>query len=231
MKEDYFSIFDKIDPVWAQEQAKEIIETMPRFQRGVTTAKFYNNYETWKFVRGSTHPLIEKFFNLVDEHKDTFRKLYNRECNVHVCRLTYVQNASEEISVWHKDGKYLNGNMHLTINGNCNLLIRDEEKCVTHLQVPNGTYFFFNATEYQHTVKPTSGERIEATGFIDEYQASIDAYYAAAADHPYKLCDKNHPAWIAWEFKVYDYMKKSFADGKASAEYPADWPQENIDNE
>ena len=50
MKEDYFNIFDRIDPEWLQEQAKEIFHTMPLFQRGVTTAKFYHNYETWKFM-------------------------------------------------------------------------------------------------------------------------------------------------------------------------------------
>jgi hypothetical protein len=226
MKDDYFTIFDRVDPDWAQEQAKEIFETMPRFQRGVTTAKFYNNYETWKFVKGSKVPLIKKFFELSDEHNEKFKHLYGRELNIHVCRLTYVRNASDEISVWHKDGKYLNGNTHLTIKGNCNLLIKDDE-CVTHLQVPNGTYFYFSATKYHHTVKPTSGERIEACGFIDEYQSSIDAYYAAAENSPYKLCDNTHPAWIEHQFKVYDYMKDSYAEGRASAEHPADWPQEN----
>tara|TARA_B100000287_G_C20597622_1_gene766751 strand:- start:397 stop:1089 length:693 start_codon:yes stop_codon:yes gene_type:complete len=228
MKQDYFSIFDKIDPQWAQEHALEIFETMPRFQRGVTTAKFYHNYETWKFVRGSKHPLIKKFFDLIDENEKYFENIYKRKCNVHICRLTYVRDASKDISVWHKDGKYLNGNMHLTIKGNCNLLIKDEN-CTTHLQVPDGTFFFFNATEYLHTVKPTFDERIEACGFIDESKESIDAYYASAENHPYKLCDSNHPSWIDWKTNVYGYMKKSFADGKASAEYPADWAQEEYD--
>ena len=225
-KEDYFTIFDKIDPNWAQEQAKDIFDTMPRFQRGVGTAKFYDNYEMWYFVRGSKHPLIKKFFELGDEHNERFKHLYGREINVHVCRLTYVRDASKEIGVWHQDGHYLNGNTHLTIEGNSNLLIKDEEY-ITHLQVPNGTYFFFNATEYQHLVKATSGERIEACGFIDEQQSSVDALYAAAEDHPYKLCDRDHPAWVQQRNEVYKYMKASFEEGRASAEKPASWSQEN----
>lgn len=226
MKEDYFTIFDRIDPDWAQEQAKDIFDTMPRFQRGVGTAKFYDNYEMWYFVRGSKHPLIKKFFELGDDHNERFKHLYGREINVHVCRLTYVRDSSKEIGVWHQDGHYLNGNTHLTIKGNSNLLIKDDDS-ITHLQVPDGTYFFFNATTYQHQVKPTSGERIEACGFIDEQQSSVDALYAAAESHPYKLCDRNHPAWVKQREEVYKYMKASFEEGKASAEHPASWSQEN----
>ena len=46
------------------------------------------------------------------------------------------------------------------------------------------------------------------------------------ARHKVKEVD---PVVEEWKSKVYNYMKKSFADGKASAEYPADWAQEKYE--
>jgi len=230
-KEDYFTIFDRIDPNWAQKQAKEIFETMPCTQRGSNSGIFHSNYENWKFVRGSAVPLIKKFFDLIDENNDKFKHLYGRELNIHVCRLTYVRDASKEINVWHRDGHYLNGNTHLTIKGNCNLLIADDEECVTHLQVPNGTYFFFNATNYQHIIKPTVGERIEAVGFIDEFQKHIDMYYASAEKSPYKLCDNTHPAWREHQETIYNHYAKiadqPHVEGRPAPPDPVYWPLED----
>ena len=207
MKEDYFTIFDKIDPNVLEEQAKDIFETMPCFKKGVVSGYFNTNYEQWYFVRGSKHPLIKTFFELGDKHNERFKHLYGRELNVDVCRLTYVKDSSKEIGKWHQDGSWMHGNTHLTIKGNSNLLIKDDEN-VTHLQVPNGTYFFFNATTYQHAIKPTSGERIEAIGFVDEVPESVTALITSAEEHPYKLCDVTHPAWLGHINKLEEKFRR-----------------------
>ena len=60
----YFTIFDRIDPDWAQEQAKEIFETMPCTQRGSNSGIFHSNYENWKFVN-----FLKKFENFQNLEK------------------------------------------------------------------------------------------------------------------------------------------------------------------
>ena len=155
------TIFDSIDPDWCLSECRKIISDLPMTESSNISGKFFHTYKTWHFHKTSQLPIIKAFVEFTEKHREEFEKIYNKPLEIDWIVLAYTSDDSEEMSVWHKDRYYLDGQFHITVQGNANIDI-DTGKEKFNLKVPNGTVWYLNATHYYHKICPGNGnERFE----------------------------------------------------------------------
>ena len=187
----------KIDPEWALKECRWIIENLPPSDKSNASGKFYKNYVQWSFHKSSSHPLIKKFAQVLEENRKTFYQVYNRNLDFEFIYLAYVNDISEECSIWHRDYYLINGQAHLSILGNGNLLIYDYNNKLHNILVENGTCWFVNGSNFNHKINTGIGERFEICCPISPRKEIVEPrMLGIKKDDPLKLVDGTLPAYI-----------------------------------
>jgi len=214
---------EKLDAGFALEQARWIKNNIPLFEEANGSGKFYSNYKTYSFWHDSQIPIIRQFVDAIFSKRDSFKKTFERDITLSSIYMSYVERGDEEICVWHKDGYWWNGQFHLCILGNSNILIKDESLQM-HVQAEAGTVWYLNSTEYYHKILSSwPGERFELLAPCNYREDCTARRIQGVTAGPERWMDRNHPAIIEDTRIAVEYMKQSFSAGKASSNRVADW--------
>ena len=219
------TIFDKFDPKWCLEQCKYIINNFPMTESSNISGKFFHTYKTWHFHKTSQLPIIKEFTQVVDKHAVEFEKIYQKPLEVDWIVLAYTSDDSEEMSVWHKDRYYLDGQFHVTVQGNANIDV-DTGENIFHLQVPNGTVWYLNATHYYHKICPGSGnERFELCAPVNMRPELREWKLKANPNDKWQHVKGDNPEYIKFKEFLVNGQEQAVKKGTASnisVAYPVD---------
>ena len=212
-----YSKFDKLNATdWCIQQAKTIISKYPYSAEGNSSGKFFKNYKCWYFHKSSSLPLIQTFSNLCKKHTINFQKQFGKPLGVEFIVLTYIEDASIESCLWHKDGYFFDGQMHLTLLGNASIEVIVGSK-VKHLQFSNGSFWYLNGTQYQHRISCFPGKRIEICAPVNPLKESTQLLLRAIqSESPEKLIKASNPDWIAIQKKHAQYVLQAIDRKTAS---------------
>ncbi len=223
--EPFFMVFDHIDPDWCLSEALKIRSKFPPTMEGSATGKFYGAYKTIHFLVDSELPLIKNFVKLVKANEERFKATFNRELRIDLIHLAITDDASEEMSIPHIDGYWMEGQAHLTILGNADVDIwagsRDEKnRC--RLTFPNGTVWYINSSVYYHTINTSRDERQNPGGLRIELTAPInirdmEEIHEVAIDSPDRYIDPSNLKWQSMKRKQIQIQKEAYKAGRASA--------------
>ena len=212
MVEPTHNIFGKLDAQWCLEQCKYIVNELPRTEKSNASGKFFNTYEQWKFHKSSNLPIMKKFREELEKHLPEWEKIYKRKPRIDFFILAYTKDSTKDISIWHTDKYFYDGQFHLTVQGNANI---ETEKETIFLD--NGTLWYLNGTTYKHKINTNkeSIERYELCCPIYQHQKHIDSLMSCVKDDT-KLVYPNN------EFKKMTNTEKkgveqSIKEGKASS--------------
>lgn len=214
-----FAAFD-VDPLekWAQ----EIIRTLPASESANSSGKFFKTYRCWHFYKDSSHPLIRFFYNASQKFQNEFEDRYQRRLNLDFIILSFVEDSSKEICIWHKDGYFFNGQLHLTVLGNANIEI-EVDSSVELLKMPNGSFWYLNGSSYRHRIRPSQGPRIEICAPVDQKPEDVRIKKQALSHGGLQLVDGNDPRWVQLRKGQAQYVLDSVRKRKASNLQVADF--------
>ena len=216
-------LFDQIDGEWCLRQCREIISTLPMFERSNTSGKFYRNYECWHFYRDSQLPIIREFLRLCEAHSATFESVFHRPLQVDYIILGYTRDASQEMCIEHKDGFYFDGQMHLTVLGNAQIRIHVTDEKTEHIAVPNGRFWYLNSTRYLHKIVPSSGERFELCAAIGYRRDLVERLKSAVVEAPSRHLVLKDPELIAYRKRLIGDQIRATKEGRASNQRVAEF--------
>lgn len=209
----------------ALNQAEWIRDHLPFTQRANGSAKFYRNYISWGFWRDSQLPLIQDFVAVLEKGRDQFESIYQRPMQIGYIYLSYVEDASQEMCLWHRDGYWWSGQFHLTILGNAEILVR-EKGVETRIRKDNGTVWYLNGTQYEHKIAADHiGPRFELLAPCGFREPSAQAHRNAATETPERWIDGRHPEFVREIESARIYMENSIRSGRASNLQRADWAE------
>lgn len=214
-KEKHFLEFDMLDPQWCLDQAESIISKYPYSERSNVSGKFFKNYQGWIFHKTSSLSLIQTFGKFCQKYADSFKEQFSKKLEVEFIRLNLVEDASEEICIWHKDGYFFDGQMHLTVLGNACVEVQNNNK-IEFLHFPNGTFWYLNGSRYYHRIVPTKGRRIEICAPISPRRESVKIMKKALVKSPEKRVDGNNSELLVLQRKYVHYILKAIENKKAS---------------
>lgn len=225
-----YLLLDQIDSEWCLTQCRDIITSLPMFERSNTSGKFYRNYECWHFYRDSQHPLIQEFMRLCAQHKDQFESVYQRPLQIDYVILGYTQDSSQEMCIDHKDGFYFDGQMHLTVLGNAHVRVLDHDGTPELIRVPNGSFWYLNSSRYIHKIVPTQGERFELCAAVSYRRDLVEKLKTAVIDAPSRHLELRDPELIAYRKKLIVDLIRATKEGRASSHTVADFSH-HVDEE
>ena len=214
-----------IDPDYALTETKKIMENFPMTERGNASGKFHSNYCTRHFHVSSNLNIIKEINQIIFGDK-SYQEIYNREPKPFMYRFSYVEDDSEPICTWHQDRFYFNGQYHCSLQGNGRLEVKDNENNIELIEVPNGTVWYLNGTEYRHRIKTGDGnERYEIVISNDdrEYDANIKLQFLTG---PERRLDSHNPSYIKYDKQVIEDIKGAIERGTYSGEYVAGFSQD-----
>lgn len=214
-----FSIFDTADARWCLQQAKDIIHKYPCSERSNSSGKFFNTYQCYHFHKSSSLPLIKYFAKLCTIHAQSFKERFNKNLQIDFIVLTYIEDASVASCLWHKDGYFFDGQMHLTILGKASLEFKmgGGGTPISHLQLPNGTFWYFNSSHFFHKISVFKGQRIEMVAPVNQLEADLKLkLQAVSLESSEKLLSNSNPIWTSVRKNQAQYVLKSIQQGKAS---------------
>lgn len=213
----YFK-FDKINATkWCERQARLIVSKYPFTAAGNSSGKFFKNYKCWHFHKSSSLPLIQIFAELCEKHTHSFKSRFKKSLGIEFIVLTYIEDASIESCIWHKDGYFFDGQMHLTILGNASIEIKTKHNESKHLRFPNGSFWYLNGSQYQHRISPFPGERLEICAPVNPFREGLNMQLRAIESEPSeKLLKSSNPEWISLQKKCSQYVLQAVDKRTAS---------------
>ncbi len=204
-----------VDPEWALNEARWIVDNLPPSDYANASGKFFKNYIQWSFHKTSSQPLIKKFAEILEASKEEFRKIYNRNLDFEFIYLAYVKDIAQECSIWHRDYFLINGQAHLSILGNGDLLCYDYNDQLHNIKVPNGTCWFVNGSNFTHKINTGVGERFEICSPISPRKEIVEPrMLGIKPDDPLKLVDGTLPAYIEGQRKLKEQTIGNIKKGK-----------------
>ena len=215
-----YSKFDELSTIkWCSQQAKMIISKYPCTAEGNSSGKFFKNYKCWHFHKSSSLPLIQAFTRLCEKHATSFKDQFKKSLGIEFIVLTYIEDASIEACIWHKDGHFFDGQMHLTILGNASIEVKasSKHKKIKHLRFPNGSFWYLNGSQYQHRISPFPGERIEICAPVNPLKEGLKMQLRAIRSESHeKLLKSSSPEWISLQKKYSQYVLQAIDKKTAS---------------
>jgi len=218
-----FLSLDQIDADWALEQAREIVKTYPRFERSNTSGKFFRTYECWHFHKDSDVALIREFVRLCEAHRSRFEAVFNRALEIDFIILGYTADSSREMCIYHKDGFYFDGQMHLTILGNGNIHVLGDSTGDHLLNFPNGQFWYLNSSRYVHKIVPSQGERFELCAAVSYRKDLVKRMMPAVSKDPSRHLELNNPELLAYRKKLIRDQWLATQEGRASSDTVAEF--------
>lgn len=209
----HYQTFCSIDPVWALEQAEGIINDFPISESANASGKFFSNYHTWHFHKTSQLPLFRELTVQLQRCAPGFWQRWNRKLNFEFFIISYVENASEESCLFHRDGYFFDGQFHFTVLGQANIETELEQGLI---KVPNGTLWYFDSSKVRHRIRPTHGRRIEVCIPLDLREDIVVAKNHAVSPNPSAWLDGSNSAWMLKRQECQKYVTDAVDRGTAS---------------
>ena len=155
---------------------------------------------------------MKKFREELEKHLPEWEKIYNRKPRIDFFILAYTKDSSKEISIWHTDKYFYDGQFHLTVQGNANI---ETEKETIFLD--NGTLWYLNGTTYKHKINSNkeSIERYELCCPIYQHQKHIDTLMTCVKDNTKLVYPNNNFKKMTNTEKL--GVEQSIKEGKASS--------------
>jgi hypothetical protein len=214
-----------LDRARVRSLAWEIINSLPESERGNSSGKFYRNYRCWHFHKSSEHPLVRDFVASAELSETKFRQVYGRPMRLDFVILSYVEDASEEVCLWHRDGYFFNGQAHLTVEGGANIEV-ELPNGTEILRRPAGAFWYLNGSSYRHRILPTCGPRIEICAPVEQRVSDVERKAAALPQDSLRLLQGSHPDWIELRREqaryVLDAVRRNTASNSQVAEFSVD---------
>ena len=215
-----------IDPDYALTETKKILENFPMTERSNACGKFHRNYCTWQFHISSNLPIIKEINQIIFGDK-SYQEIYNREPKPFMYRFSYVEDDSEPMCAWHQDRFYFNGQFHCSVQGNGRVEGDNGDEIVL-AEVPNGTVWYLNGTEYRHRIKTGDGnERYEIVITNDEreYDANMKLQFLTG---PERRIDIHNPLYEKYNEECIADIKDSLKRNNFSGSYVAEYTQNEV---
>ena len=210
------TIFDKLDPDWCLEQAQWIVNNLPMTETSNSSGKFYHNYRCWHFFKDSEVPIVKEMVRLIQEQAKQFEEIYRRVPIPNFFVLAHTIDDSEEMCVWHKDRYFFNGQYHCTIKGNANISV-DDGKEVHNINLPNGTVWYINASEYLHKINTGTGnERFELCAPMNQRPEHVDMKLKGVVNNKWRYIDGNNEDYNNFRRGIAKGVEEAVKRGTAS---------------
>ena len=204
-----------VDADWALKECRWIIDNLTPSDYANASGKFFKNYVQWSFHKTSEQPLIKKFAEILENSKEDFRKVYNRNLDFEFVYLAYVKDIAEECSIWHRDYFLINGQAHLSVLGNGDLLCYDYENNLHNIKVPNGTCWFVNGSNFNHKINIGVGERFEICAPISPRKEIVEPRMLGVdSNDPLKLVNSSIPAYVEGQRRLKEQTLANVKKGK-----------------
>lgn len=211
------TIFDKLESNWCLEECKQIVQNFPMTESSNSSGKFYHTYKCWHFHKTSQVPIIKTFAENILKHSEEFEKIYNKPLNIDFIVLAYTSNNSEEMSVWHKDRHFMDGQFHISVQGNGNIDVKETEDEIINITVPNGTLWYLNATHYFHKIRPGEGiERFELCAPVNMRPEHRDWKIKAVTNDKWRHISGDNPEYTKFRKHIAQGVKEAVIRGTAS---------------
>lgn len=217
MSEPTHSIFDQLDPDWVKKQCEFIIDTFDPTETANSSGKFFHNYETWHFHKSSQLPIVRKFIEIIEQNSEKFEEIYGRECRTDFVLLTRTEDNSEEMCVWHKDKYFLNGQFHISVEGDDGFVVEKDSEIEEITKVP-GQVWYLNGTTYYHKITVGSGmRRLELCAPINLRSRYRDGKMLGVDfEDPFRYIDGNNEQYTAYRKWVAEGVEEAIKRGTAT---------------
>jgi len=210
------TIFNKLNPDWCLEQAQWIVKNIPMTESSNSSGKFFHTYRCWHLHKTSEIPIIKEMNRLIEEQSKQFEEIYNRAPKTDFFILAHTIDDSKEMCVWHKDRYFFNGQYHITIKGNANISV-DDGKDIHNIDVPNGTMWYMNGTEYKHKINTGTGtERFELCAPISQRPEHVKVKIKGVVNNKWKYIDTSSEEYNNFRKKLAEGVEDAVKRGTAS---------------
>lgn len=210
------SVFKTLDPQWCRSQCEWIIDTFPLTETSNSSGKFYHNYRTWHFHKSSELSLVKRFITECENIKPQFEKIYAKPLDLHFVVIAETLDDSQDSCVWHKDGYFHDGQMHLSVSGGGNIDV-EELHGEDNITLPDGSLWYLNASHYRHKIgRGTGNRRIEITAPLNMRPELAEWKTRAVEDGPYRQVHGDNPIFIDYRLKLSKGVRDAVRRGTAS---------------
>jgi hypothetical protein len=208
--------FGYIDSAFALNEANAIVNNYPLTEKSNSSGKFYKTYNCWHFHKTSQNPLISAFVRSASSSFDYLESIFKKKFSLEFVILTEVLCIGEPISLWHKDGYFFDGQLHLTILGNAGIEVEDDHGQVSNIHKNNGTLWYLNGSHYRHRVSAIQSRRLELCAPNNQLIDDIQIKKMAIIDHQLGLLDGNNKAWLELRKQQAKHVLKAIENKTAS---------------
>lgn len=218
--------FTKIDSNWCLAQAQHIVRSFSVTQSGSSSGKFYDNYNQYLFHIESEHPLISRVRELIIEHQFSFEQVYKRPLKTEWVYLSCVKSGTGPICIPHLDGYWMNGQLHLTIQGQSCIHYwktspyEDDSVKPQPLIFDNGSFWYLNGSEYYHSIFTPNKNQIGKDRFellVPVEPRNLEDYKHCLSNCRFKYVDSQHPEWKKIKERQIMRQKESYKKKIASS--------------
>ena len=210
-------VFAELDPKWCLEQARWIVDNIPMTETSNSSGKFHHNYRCWHFHKTSEVPLIASMVHLIEKHSSEFEEAFGHAPIPNFFVLAQTLDDSEEMCVWHKDRYFFNGQYHCTIQGNANISVDPGDGNIEVIDLPNGSVWFLNASNYMHKINTGNGsERFELCAPMNQRQEHVDMKLKAVSNNRWRYIDGNDETYTQFRADIAKGVEEAVQRGTAS---------------
>jgi hypothetical protein len=210
-----YKIFGRTDPSSLVSQARRVMSQIPMSEFSNASGKFFGNYQSWHFYKDSSLPLIKFFIDLCEMYRGDFEDYFEKKMEVNFINLVYTKDSSQQICIRHKDGYFFDGQIHLTILGNSNVVV-EHNGLETLLHHPNGTFWYLNGSEYYHWIKSSIGERIEMLAPVNQRPEDLEKKLICVSERPERYLDTTSEQWKSLRQQQIEHVKIAIREKRAS---------------
>lgn len=212
----HYTILNRSDAETLKDQAIAVTNQFAESECANSSGKFFNNYRCWHFHKDSSLPLINTAKKLFESEFKLLNEIYRKDFRIDFIILNYVEDSSQEICLWHKDGYFFDGQMHLTILGNGSIEVEVANEEVDYIFVPNGTVWYLNGSQFRHRIRPTLGPRLEICAPVNQRREDVEIKMNALSHDEVLLVDGANLEWTKLRREQATYVLRAIEKGKAS---------------
>ena len=200
-----FYHFDSMNPDWALSEVSKMQKKHPPSEVSNASGKFFKNYTCWHFHKSSQWPLVVSINHLIRENRKRFSEVYRKDLAYEFIVVSIVEDANQEVCLWHKDGHFFDGQIHLTVLGNAKILVKNEGK-VSEICMDNGSFWYLNGSNFLHKIKKITERRVEVCIPINQNKSDVSEKLKAVSKDEFRWVDGGNKHWLELRKKQAQYV-------------------------
>ena len=153
-----------------------------------------------------------------------FESVFGKKLDIEFINLSYVEDSSNEVCLWHKDGYFFDGQFHLTVLGNSQIEVVTANGENLLLSKVNGTVWYLNGSSYYHKVKSGSGPRVEILVPQSPISSLREMRKRCISNTKEMYLNPFREEWKISRQRAINKIEESVHQGKASNLQIADFP-------